>query len=171
MSNKIPKYFVSSVKSLQSWIYINISRLKELIAMAINFFEVKAKCGHVGRGYYYEGIFYIKAENAKEAAAKGRLIPRVKHDHKDAILSVIPLTYAEFKAGCEERGNIPYYRCNNKQEQSEIYEVIACGIVEDPEFLQERPAEGFDRKDRLAVLRRMERKNNKYRNYYEPIGA
>jgi hypothetical protein len=165
------KILISCVKSLQSWSYINISRLKELIAMAINFFEVKAKCGHVGRGNYYEGIFHIKAENAKEAAAKGRLMPRVKHDHKDAILSVTQLTYEEFKAGCVERDNIPYYQCSNKQEQSEIYEAIAYGIVEDPAFLQERPAEDYDRKERLSVLRRMERKTNKYRNYYEPIGA
>jgi hypothetical protein len=139
--------------------------------MATNFFEVKAKCGHVGKGYYYEGIFYIKAENAKAAAAKGRQMPRVKHDHKDAILSVTQLTYEQFKAGCAKRDNIPYYHCGNKQEQSEVYENIAFGIFEESGLLQDQSAEDFDRKLRLAVLRRMERKTNKYRSYFEPIGA
>jgi hypothetical protein len=146
-------------------------KIEEQIAMATNFFKVKAKCGHVGKTYYFEGIFHIKAENAKEAAAKGRQMPRVKHDHKDAILSVTQLSYEEFKAGCAKRDNTPYYHCTNKQEQSEVYENIAYGIFEESEFLQDQSAEDFDRKERLAILRRMERKTNKYRSYYELIGA
>jgi hypothetical protein len=139
--------------------------------MRNNFFEVKAKCGHVGRGCYYEGVFYIRAENAKEAAAKGRLMPRVKHDHKDAILSVTGLTYAEFKARQAEKSNVPYYQCRNRQDQQGILDVIHYSIIDEPGFLRELPAENLDRKVRLAALHRMERKTNKYHNYYGSIGA
>jgi len=34
----------------------------------MKFFEVKAKCGHVGRNKYFEGSFYEIAENAADAA-------------------------------------------------------------------------------------------------------
>lgn len=61
-----------------------------------NYYKVLAKCGHVGKGYYFEGKFYIAAETASKAAFKARKFPRVKHDHKDAIISVTPITYKEY---------------------------------------------------------------------------
>lgn len=52
----------------------------------MKYFEVVAKCGHVGRDYYYEGHFFVQAQNAKIAACKVKSQPRVKRDHEDAIL-------------------------------------------------------------------------------------
>lgn len=54
----------------------------------MGYFKVQVKCGHVGKDYYFPGELYITAENGREAAKVARVMPRVKHDHKDAILSV-----------------------------------------------------------------------------------
>ncbi len=54
----------------------------------MRYFIVTAKCGHVGRDNYIPIDFAVKAESASKAASYARDLPRVKHDHKDAILSV-----------------------------------------------------------------------------------
>ncbi|MGN1372736.1 MAG: hypothetical protein ACI4VK_01660 [Candidatus Coproplasma sp.] len=59
------------------------------------YFEVQAKCGHVGRHNYVIKNFYVKAESGKEAARKIRLAPRVKHDRKDAIIRVKQIDYTK----------------------------------------------------------------------------
>lgn len=60
-----------------------------------------------------QGNIYLKAENGKEAASKARVCPRVKHDHKDAILSVTELDYETFQELWEENENISYFSCYN----------------------------------------------------------
>ena len=82
------------------------------------YFMVSAKCGHVGRDFYYKGNFFLQAESGKEAAQRVRFFPRVKHDHKDAILSVKKLDYMNFLIGKEIENLNPYYKCNSKQEQA-----------------------------------------------------
>ena len=52
------------------------------------FYKVTAKCGHVGRNNYIEKDFFVKADSGRDAALIVRCKPRVKHDRKDAILSV-----------------------------------------------------------------------------------
>lgn len=84
------------------------------------YFKVTAKCGHVGRGYYYPGEFYVMAETAKEAASKVRCFPRVKHDHKDAILSVEEITKQESIYGMARKRHTAYYNCHNIQQQNMI---------------------------------------------------
>ncbi len=54
----------------------------------MRYFTVTAKCGHVGKGCYIPITFAVKASSAAEAASVTRSLPRVKHHHKDAILSV-----------------------------------------------------------------------------------
>ena len=56
------------------------------------FFEVQAKCGHVGRNNYIVKKFYVKAESAKEAAKVIRSAPRVKH-HQKEMLGTVKLDY------------------------------------------------------------------------------
>ena len=89
------------------------------------YFKVLAKCGHVGKGFYYEGAFYVKSDDAKKAAAYVRTLPRVKHDHKDAIISVEELSKKEFEAGIENRHNQAYFQCINSSEQHNHMEDIA----------------------------------------------
>ena len=80
-------------------------------------YEVCAKCGHVGRKYYIDKVFAVKAESAKEAAAIARQIPRVKHDHKDAIRYVKKIDEERFLEIIRENEADPYLHCKNRQEQ------------------------------------------------------
>lgn len=80
-------------------------------------YEVCAKCGHVGRNNYTDKIFAIKAESGKEAAAKTKLCPRVKHDHKDAIRYVREVDEARFCEIININKADPFFRCKNIQEQ------------------------------------------------------
>lgn len=84
------------------------------------YYKVETKCGHVGKENYIIVNFPIKAESKKGAAKIARSIPRVKHNQKDAILSVSEITLEEYKALCILNTNDPYLKCKNKQEQKLI---------------------------------------------------
>ena len=84
------------------------------------YYEVIAKCGHVGRKNYIPVKFAVIAESGKEAAKKVRQFPRVKHDHKDAILNVRCITLEEFLKIKESNDNDPYLKCHSRQEQNQI---------------------------------------------------
>lgn len=80
-------------------------------------FAVEAKCGHVGRKYYIAITFPVVADNGKEAAKIVRRIPRVKHDHKDAIISVKEITIEEYEELIQQNKNDEYLQCHSVQEQ------------------------------------------------------
>ena len=83
-------------------------------------FEVEVKCGHVGRNNFTIRTVPVKAANGKEAAAKARMMPRVKHDHPDAIRQVRVIDaprYAELVAAHKAD---PYFQCRCIQEQREL---------------------------------------------------
>lgn len=82
-----------------------------------NYYEVIAKCGHVGRKHYVPVKFAVIAEDGKEAAKMVRDFPRVKHDHKDAILNVNKIDYERFQEIVEMNRNDPYLKCHSRQEQ------------------------------------------------------
>ena len=84
------------------------------------YFMVIAKCGHVGRKNYIPVKFTVVAESGKEAAKKVRQFPRVKHNHKDAILDVRCIKLEEFLEIKEINENDPYLKCHSKQEQNLI---------------------------------------------------
>lgn len=81
------------------------------------FFEVEAKCGHVGMNKYVLKNFYIKTDSAKKAAYIIRNVPRVKHDHKDAIRNVREITYEEYVEGSKRMESDDYFRIHNSSEQ------------------------------------------------------
>lgn len=85
-----------------------------------NYYEVITKCGHVGRKHYVPVKFAVIAENGKEAAKIVRRFPRVKHNHKDAILNVIKIDYERYLEIIEINHNDPYLKCHSKQEQKLI---------------------------------------------------
>lgn len=97
----------------------------------MRYFLVTAKCGHVGKDYYYKGNFYIKAENGRIAAQIVRDAPRVKHNHKDAILSVRKIEHQEFLIGKQEESKKPYYTCFSKQEQNKYWDEIKKDVYKD----------------------------------------
>lgn len=99
--------------------------------VTMKYYMVTAKCGHVGRCFYYKGNFFLRAESAKDAARQVRYFPRVKHDHKDAILSVLEVDYLNYLVGKEFEDLNPYYKCSSKQEQSIYWEEISRNVYED----------------------------------------
>ena len=122
------------------------------------YFEVVAKCGHVGKRYYYRGVVYVRAENGKEAAENVRRFPRVKHDHPDAILNVKRIAEEEYFKGLEQKDGEVYFRCESIQEQSMYWEEISANI-----FLEERYIEEEERKPH--VRRPRKEKIFNWRNY------
>lgn len=56
------------------------------IQMKSKFYRVTCKCGHVGKKHFIRIAFPVNADSGEEASEIARRIPRVKHDHKDAIL-------------------------------------------------------------------------------------
>ena len=112
------------------------------------YFMVIAKCGHVGRKNYIPVKFAVAAESGKEAAKKVRQFPRVKHNHKDAILDVRYITLEEFLEIKEINNNDPYLKCHSRQEQKLIVN-LAERMVADLYNVKQ----SFDkqaRKDRVA---------------------
>ena len=126
----------------------------------MKYFKVTAKLGHVGKNNYYKGKLYIKAESRKEAAKKARYCPRVKHDHKDAILNVEEITVQEFVEGAERNKDIKYFSCYNIQQQRECF----CEI-EDPVFKANREEE-YARRSRKQSLRKNYNVDPEY-DYYK----
>lgn len=86
------------------------------------FYEVLAKCGHVGRNNYIDIKFPVRAKSKKEAAERAREFPRVKHNQKDAIRYVKEISVEEFEILVQEYQEDGYNFAHSKQEQR-----ILCG--------------------------------------------
>ena len=100
----------------------------------MKYFEVIAKCGHVGRGYYYEGHFFVKCHSKRDAAAIIKRAPRVKKDHDDVILNVFEVDEPAYLEGVEEHNNNPYFNCGSKWQQKQVLEYIKDGIKPETEI-------------------------------------
>lgn len=133
------------------------------------YFEIVAKCGHVGKRKYYEGTFYISAEDGKIAADVVRGIPRVKHDHKYAILSVTKIDEEEYLLGIEKGRNNPYFLCDSQQEQKMYWEEISQFVKDEPVIYDEK--EDLRQERRLSnayyKMRRDKQMLRSYRNCYD----
>ena len=102
--------------------------------MAVKHFEVQTKCGHVGgRNKYIIKSHFVLAESRKEAALKARYFPRVKHDHKDAILSSVEITAEEYAIGNYNNSLDPYFTCTSYQEQCLFLPEDSELILDEPE--------------------------------------
>lgn len=110
----------------------------------MNMYEVCAKCGHVGRNYYIDKVFVVRAETAKEAARIVRGFPRVKHHHKDAIRYVRKIDETRYWEVRKWNNIDPYFSCHNIQEQRRTCEITP---------ICERPAEAFDEPEDVAKKR------------------
>lgn len=87
-------------------------------------YAVKCKCGHVGRHRYMPIEFAVIALSKKEAAKIARQIPRVKHNHKDAILGVRQLSERQYQKLIEVNNDNPYLKIKSKYQQKEIDDYI-----------------------------------------------
>ena len=97
------------------------------------YYSVRVKCGHVGKKFYIPVTFAIIAESAKEAARIAREMPRVKHDHKDAIQSVLEISQEEYIALRQQNDSDPYLQCKSVQEQRMIETIYDRLVEEDRE--------------------------------------
>lgn len=140
------------------------------IIMAKKMYEVSAKCGHVGRGYYVEKVFAVKADSAKDAAAMVRQFPRVKHHHKDAIRYVELIDESRFMEIREVNQQDPYMICQSKQEQNKLCRMtLKLKKEEDREIRIEEGKHQYNRK--RSFLRDKEiRKEKQYINLNNVYG-
>lgn len=90
----------------------------------MKYFIVTAKCGHVGKMNCIWIDFPVSAENKKEAAAKVRDFPRVKHHHKDYVKSVTEVSGEEYQEQKKRNDADPYLHCCNVQEQRLIIDFV-----------------------------------------------
>lgn len=94
------------------------------------YFEVEAKCGHVGRTNCVWIRFAVVAESRKDAAKKARMFGRVKHNHPNAIGYVKEIDFETFMILKAENDADPYLHCKSKHEQNQI-EMFAARIKPD----------------------------------------
>lgn len=94
----------------------------------MKYFKVTVKFGHVGKNKYYKGNLFLCAENGREAAKKARTCPRVKHDHKDAIIAVEEISKNDFTIGRLKNSEKCYFSCYNIQQQRECFYEIEDDI-------------------------------------------
>ena len=130
-------------------------------------YEVCAKCGHVGRDYYVDKIFVVRAANAKEAARIVRNFPRVKHHHKDAIRYVRMIDEARYWEVRRMNNADPYFLCHSIQEQRRTCEITPIcehnKDVEEPEEIAKKRF--YDGKKAIKNPKRYY-KNNYYEERY-----
>lgn len=132
----------------------------------MKYYEVKAKCGHVGRNNYIVKEFYTRAENGREAASKIRRAPRVKHDHKDAIISVEEISCSEFYEGIKKNENDNFFKIHSSSEQR-----LLCTFQEG-EIIRENLDDNIKTKKKKHIKQRLielqiikEWRLNKYLQY------
>jgi len=116
------------------------------------YFKVVAKCGHVGRKHYVPIAFAVEAESGKEAAKLTRFFPRVKHDHKDAILDCKEISYEEYLELNTINSNDEYLKCHSRQQQSLID--LSDRLEDDNHYKEDKFRHIPSKED---ILRRQER--------------
>lgn len=126
------------------------------------YFKVTAKFGHCGRNNYYEGIVYIHANNAKEAANLVRWTPRIKHHHKDAILSVEQTDYVLYLQEQVLLKSNRYFSCTSVQDKKKINIEMEQFIKEEPYCFENNRVDRI--KYKKQILRKLQRKADKYKN-------
>lgn len=123
------------------------------------YYKIICKCGHLGRKKYIPIAFPVKAFSGKQAAAIARNIPRVKHQHKDAILSVKEISFQEYNDLIIINNNDPYLKCSSRKEQRKTCD-LSSRWVADPhyvDFKKEKAKKREHRKERIRFLLKRER--------------
>ena len=122
------------------------------------YYKVTAMCGHVTKRKFILIDFPVMAENGKEASAKVRMFPRVKHNHKNAIISCVKITFDEFVELEEKNHNDEYLKCKNIQDQNRIE-----GLDERLISYEDKERTERDRETALYKLRKYNHIINSYK--------
>ena len=133
----------------------------------IRYYNVTAKCGHVGRENYIPISFAVKAQNAKEASKRVRNFPRVKHDHKDAILSCKEINEDEFNSLLELNNNDSYLTCKSKREQKQTCNLINR-LVLDPNYISFNKRRDEEKLQNISFKLKKFKEQSKY-DWYEEL--
>lgn len=133
----------------------------------IKYYNVTAKCGHVGRENYIPISFAVKANSAKEASKRVRNFPRVKHDHKDAILSCKEINEEEFNNLVKINNNDSYLTCKSKREQKQTSDLINR-LVLDPNYISFNKKRGEDKLQKISFKLKKFKEQSKY-DWYEEL--
>jgi hypothetical protein len=104
-------------------------------------YEVCVKCGHVGKGKYIDKVIAMIAHDAKSAALLARNMPRVKHDHKDAIRYVKEIDQERYNEIIERNSHDMYFQCENVQQSRECLVFEQEEIKEEEYFFEEEKEE------------------------------
>lgn len=133
-------------------------------------YEVVCKCGHVGKSHYVKISFPVKAQSGKEAARIARSLPRVKHNHKDAILDVCRIDQNRYVELMERNNQDPYLHCTCIQDQNLIDISDRLFAERDADSYSNRKEKGgSDFYCSKQKIRNAKRYMNHYYNFYEPI--
>ena len=130
------------------------------------YFAVETKCGHVGKDKCIYIWFAVKAENAKEAAAKAREFKRVKHHHKDVIRKVKEISFFAYKQLLSKNDNDPYLKCKNIQQQRQLID-FEERIETDEYMLSKRNKVGSNRDTAFLLKKNTIRKKDAIRRMRE----
>lgn len=95
------------------------------------FYIVDAVCGHVGRGNYVIKSFAVEAEDAKDAAVRSRIIPRVKHHYKYAIQNVREVSLEDFVIQKLKNEFDPYFKVTSRADQKKYCRDLEVARLED----------------------------------------
>lgn len=129
------------------------------------YFAVECKCGHTGsRQFYISIVFPIIAENGREAAEKGRWMPRCKHHHKDCVLSVEEISYDQYEILKSINQNDPYLRCTSIQEQ-QLYD-LSDRLIVDTHYIDEDEERETQVHQRFFGKMKIKNPKRFIRNYY-----
>ncbi len=128
----------------------------------MNYYLVKAKCGHVGKGKYYEVDFPIKAISKSDAAQICKRKPKVKKHLKNAISSVSEISYEEFKEYLYKFQNNDYVKAHTKNEILDYIE-LAQSLIYSP---AKRKQSFVSREERLCFLFKKQKQMEKERYIY-----
>lgn len=118
----------------------------------LKFFKVVCKCGHVGKKHYVPIAFAIKAYSKKEAAAIAKSFPRVKHHHKDAVISVDEIDVEDYWDLKEVNNNNSYLKCKCIQDQRRMCENISDVIEAEAKYLEYIENKNIKKEKRISRL-------------------
>ena len=124
----------------------------------MNYYLVTAKCGHVGKGKYYEVEFPICALSKSDAAQICLRKPKVKKHLKNAITCVREINEDEYLSKKEDLRNNKYVHSHSKRE---ILDYLLCS--ESLLTREIRKKKTFEsRKERVAYQLRKQRGKEEY---------
>ena len=102
------------------------------------YFEVCVKCGHVGNNKYIDKVVPIVAVDAKAAAVIARAMPRVKHDHKDAVRYIYEINIEQYEELKKIYDQDAYFHCKNIQESKQNNVYYLDEVKQEEDFFEEK---------------------------------